>query len=245
VELPSYLDYELAVLQSNIAACHIKLEQWKEAIDACESGLAGLERELPTTKSKLKSKTKPKNGTHPNVVNSDTDSDSETHPPPPQTQNDTVIELPSDASDSELAQHIQSLNLSDARKADISRIRTKLLLRRARARSSLQPSSWTNLGGALEDYKTLSTPQYFSVLPVSDQKTVRKGLLELPARVNEAKEKEVGEMMGKLKELGNGILKPFGLSTDMFKMVQDEKTGGWSMNFGQGGGGAGGEGATK
>ena len=60
-------------------------------------------------------------------------------------------------------------------------------------------------------------------------------------------------MMGKLKEvgffdflpqsclangalqLGNGILKPFGLSTDMFKMKKDEATGGYNMSFGQGG----------
>lgn len=244
-QLPSYLDYELAVLQSNIAACHVKLEQWKEAIDACESGLAGLERELPTKsksktktadKSKVKGRRKHNNTPKTNGFNSDTDSEPDVQEPSQQPPDDTVVELPSDASDSELTAHISALNISDARRNDITRIRTKLLLRRARAKSSLTPATWTNLGGALEDYKLLSTPEYFSSLPQSDKKTVQRGLVALPTRVNEAKEKEVGEMMGKLKELGNGILKPFGLSTDMFKMVKDENSGGWSMNFDQGGG---------
>lgn len=71
-------------------------------------------------------------------------------------------------------------------------------------------------------------------LPIPDKRIVQNALATLPPRINEAKEKEMGEMMGKLKELGNGILKPFGLSTDMFNMVKDEKTGGYSMNFDQG-----------
>ena len=44
----------------------------------------------------------------------------------------------------------------------------------------------------------------------------------------------MGDMMGKLKELGNGILKPFGMSTEDFKMVKDEKTGGYSLSIGKG-----------
>jgi len=58
-----------------------------------------------------------------------------------------------------------------------------------------------------------------------------KALATLGPRVEEVKTKEMGEMMGKLKQLGNGILKPFGLSTDNFNMVKDEKTGGYSLSF--------------
>lgn len=71
-------------------------------------------------------------------------------------------------------------------------------------------------------------------LPPQDLKIVRQALTSLPPRINAAKEREMGEMMGKLKELGNGILKPFGLSTENFKMTKDENTGGYSLNFQQG-----------
>ena len=66
-----------------------------------------------------------------------------------------------------------------------------------------------------------------------DRNTVQKALRQLPPRLEEAKQKETSEMIGKLKQLGNGILKPFGLSTDNFNMVKDEKTGGYSLQFNQ------------
>lgn len=122
-------------------------------------------------------------------------------------------------------------DVSDAgkRKADIERIRGKALMRRARARSA--QGGWAVLQGAEEDFKALSK---MSGLGDAEKKLVQRQLRELPPRVKAAQEKEMGEMMGKLKELGNGILRPFGLSTDMFKMVKDEKTGGYSMSFEQG-----------
>ena len=67
-----------------------------------------------------------------------------------------------------------------------------------------------------------------------DRRLVLKQIRELPARTSAAKDHEMGDMMGKLKELGNGLLRPFGISTDNFQMVKDEKTGGYSMNFRQG-----------
>jgi tetratricopeptide (TPR) repeat protein len=227
-ELPSYLDYELAVLQSNIAACHVKLEQWKEAVSACEKGLESLERELPTkpkskSKTKRKPKAKPKEGANGHISDTDSEPDLKTA-----DLSATVVELPSDADD-ELQAQLNALNLSSARRTDITRIRSKLLLRRARS-TSFPEAKWSDLGTALADYTTLSKPPYFDILPPSDQKTVRRALVELRPRVEEAKNKEVGEMMGKLKQVGDGILGRFGLSTDMFKMVQGEG-GGWNLSF--------------
>ena len=266
-ELPRYLDYDMAVLQSNIAACHLKMEQWKDAVEACERGIESLEREMPT-KAKQRDKDVKKRarsgwdkegqketnaGKESMKFNSDTESEpsSPVHRPEAEDgkRDDTVVELPSD--DDDAATALSKLNISDDRKADITRIRVKLLLRRARARSSMPPSSsfspsstskdkdakdssgstWSNLGSALEDYKLLqSTPQYWECLPASDRKTVRQALVELPPKVEEAKQREVGEMMGKLKDLGNTVLKPFGLSTENFKMVQGEG-GGYSLSF--------------
>jgi hypothetical protein len=100
------------------------------------------------------------------------------------------------------------------------------------------PSPLTTIQNAdfLIDYKLLLF-KYPHLLPASDLKTVQTALRTLPNQINAAKEKEVAEMMGKLKDLGNGILKPFGLSTDMFKMQQGPD-GGYSMSFeGSGGGG--------
>lgn len=79
------------------------------------------------------------------------------------------------------------------------------------------------------DYQTLSPLS--STLAPSDAKIVNTALRSLPAQIAAAKEKEMGEMMGKLKELGNGFLKPFGLSTDSFKFEKDEKTGGYSIGM--------------
>ncbi len=261
-ELPVYLDYELAVLQSNVAACHLQLKEWKEAIASAERGLDNLERELPMPKPKDDKKKDNKDGTQANGKKETEQADD---------HDNKIIELPDDQDEDQTTEMLKKLDISDQRKSDITRIRTKLLLRRARAKvmiceppaptapkpaSFLDPdnptttaestqkekkepsprepvSHWSNLSAALSDYHTLATPEYFHNLPSSDQKTVIEMLRTLPPRVEAAKKAEVDEMMGKLKQLGNGILKPFGLSTDMFKMVQDPNTGGWSMNFDQ------------
>ncbi|TGJ83631.1 hypothetical protein E0Z10_g5131 [Xylaria hypoxylon] len=209
---PHYLDYELAVLKSNIAACHLKLEQYKEAIQSATESLDGLSR---SEKAALES-----------VERSSEDPEKDA-----QEEEDELEEIVSAGAQKSAPAIVEETDAQQAarkRRDDILRIKAKALMRRARAKSEL--GGWSNLSGAEEDYKTLST---MANLTSADEKIVRTQLRTLPPRAKAAQEKEMGEMWGKLKDLGNGILNPFGLSTDNFQMVKDEKTGGYSMNFNQ------------
>ncbi|KAL4864397.1 hypothetical protein BDV12DRAFT_176283 [Aspergillus spectabilis] len=200
---PNYLDYDVAVLRSNMAACYLKLEDWKAAVDSATACIEGLDRVIPrsTKEGEESSNIQP--------VGSD----------------EAVVELSGEDEVAEQEQ-LQKIKESDERKRDVLRIRAKALMRRARAKTEL--GGWGNLQGAEEDYKILAAMEN---LPVEDRRIVQRALRELPARINKARESEMGEMMGKLKDLGNGILKPFGLSTDNFNFVQDPNTGGYSVNF--------------
>jgi tetratricopeptide (TPR) repeat protein len=213
---PSYLDYELAVLRSNIAACHLKLEEWKEAVSHATAALDGLDR-LEKGEKEAQEK---------EDAAAEKDDDDEVE--------EEIVSSGAAKAGPSLAKEESDPAVVAAlrRREDILRIRAKALMRRARARS--EQGGWSNLEGALEDYKALSSMKNLSP---SDARLVQGQLRSLPPRAKAAQEKETAEMWGKLKELGNGLLKPFGLSTDNFQMVKDEKTGGYSMNF-QGGGGS-------
>ena len=67
----------------------------------------------------------------------------------------------------------------------------------------------------------------------ADRRMVDDALRSLPSTLDSAKQAEVSEMMSKLKDLGNGILKPFGLSTNNFQFTKDDASGGYSMQFDQ------------
>ncbi|WAO90616.1 Hypothetical protein NCS54_00805000 [Fusarium falciforme] len=211
---PKYLYFPRAVVYSNIAACHLKLEQWKDAIKAASDALSSLEKleqKDPLLNPDGKKEEEEKKKEQDDDVEEETVSSGATRAAPaPDSTDDAVKTL----------------------KADIQRIRSKSLMRRARARS--EAGGWQNLAGAEEDYKALAAKP--ESLAPADLRIVRTQLRQLPPRTKAAQEKEMGEMWGKLKDLGNGILKPFGLSTENFQMVKDEKTGGYSMNFQPGGG---------
>ncbi|KAL2159492.1 hypothetical protein VTH06DRAFT_2497 [Thermothelomyces fergusii] len=216
---PNYLEFELAVLRSNIAACHLKLEEWKEAISNATSALDGLDR-LERQEKEREEQEKQEQ--------SSTAAGSSTGGEPADAEADIISAgaakagPPLFAGPAEDAAEAARLKRRD----DIARIRAKALMRRARARSEL--GGWSNLEGAIEDYKRLAG---MSNLTTADRKIVNAQLRALPPLAKAAQERETAEMWAKLKELGNGLLKPFGLSTDNFQMVKDEKTGGYSVNF--------------
>ncbi|KAM3956845.1 tetratricopeptide repeat protein 1 [Aphomia sociella] len=64
-------------------------------------------------------------------------------------------------------------------------------------------------------------------------KEAMKATVRLPPLIEEKNEKLKTEMLGKLKDLGNMLLKPFGLSTENFQMEQDPESKGYKINFKQ------------
>ncbi|EFW99356.1 tetratricopeptide repeat protein 1 [Grosmannia clavigera kw1407] len=214
--LPAHHDYDLAVLRSNMAACHLKMEAWKEAVTAATQALDALEREKREKEGGEKEK-------------EEKEGDKKEEPSEDEVEEEII------SAGASKAAPIAKAALTPAQMAarDRERIRAKVLLRRGRARAML--GGWSNLSGAEEDYRALAALEPDSTaLTAADRRLIQTQLRQLPARTKAAQEAEMGEMWGKLKELGNGILRPFGMSTDNFKMVRDEKTGGYSMNFQQG-----------
>lgn len=206
---PNYLDYELAVLRSNVAACHLKLQEWKEAVESAEKGITNLENLEP-----LPTLPKPK------------DSRKEGKDAVEEANGDGIEEV-----SEEVEERIANLQKSGRTLDEVRKLQIKLLMRRAKAKAEL--GTWANLQGADEDYRTLLSPTMQGFLSPTDLKSVKEASKALTPRLNEAKEREMGEMMDKLKGLGNSVLGMFGMSTDNFQFVKDEKSGGYSMNFNQ------------
>lgn len=119
---PNYLEFEIAVLKSNIAACHLKLEDWKEAVVAATAALEGLDKLQGVTKETGEAK-----------------DGGELHPVEEEADEEIVSAGAAKAEDTSEA----------ARKKDgVDRIRAKALMRRAKARSEL--GGWSALQGAEE-----------------------------------------------------------------------------------------------
>jgi len=102
---------------------------------------------------------------------------------------------------------------------DLNDKHTKALLRRAQLYKKCD-----KLDESLADYE-----QYLKLVP--DDSFAKKMVHELGVQIQERNEKVKTEMFGKLKDLGNTILKPFGLSTENFQLVKNPENGSYSVNF--------------
>ncbi|XP_051903016.1 tetratricopeptide repeat protein 1 [Hippocampus zosterae] len=95
----------------------------------------------------------------------------------------------------------------------------KALLRRAELYEQTE-----QLEKALDDYQAVLERD-------PEQTAARRACARLPQQIHEKNEKLKAEMLGKLKDLGNLVLRPFGLSTNNFQVNQDAATGSYSINF--------------
>jgi tetratricopeptide (TPR) repeat protein len=180
---PNYLDYDVAVLRSNISACYLKLNDWKAAVDAATASIERLDKIVPPSSQDKGSG----ESSQPKAAETDT------------KDSDAVVEITGDEEEAE--KELQRLQELDKKRADVLRIRAKALMRRAKAKSQL--GGWANLQGAVEDYQALAAMEN---LPSDDKRIVQRALRELPERLNQAKEKEMGEMMSKLKDVSISAL---------------------------------------
>ncbi|XP_060942239.1 tetratricopeptide repeat protein 1 [Limanda limanda] len=94
----------------------------------------------------------------------------------------------------------------------------RALLRRAELYEQTE-----KLDEALEDYKKVLERD-------PSQTSAGQACMRLPQQIQEKNEKLKEEMLGKLKDVGNMILRPFGLSTNNFQVNQDQ-SGSYSINF--------------
>jgi tetratricopeptide (TPR) repeat protein len=124
---PNYLDYEVAVLKSNISACQLKLEDWKEAVKSATEALDGLERLQKREAEEREKKILEKQ--------------------------EEIEEIISEAAKKLPQREEEKPNSEKKRIADMERIRAKALMRRAKARS--EQGGWSVLQGAEEG--TLTT----------------------------------------------------------------------------------------
>lgn len=148
---PNYLDYEIAILKSNIAACFIKLEDWKAAVDSATEALDRLDRilQVSSSLSSFKGKDMEKE-------------DEEVH----NNFDGKVVEITAEGGgEQEEKDALAALQKQDKQKVDGQRIRAKALLRRARAKSEL--GGWANLQAAHEGILPAPSHSLYKIPPLT------------------------------------------------------------------------------
>lgn len=159
----------------------MKLEDWKAAVESATTSLEHLDKVISSATPSNKQ-----------------DVPKETEAPATQAEgNDTVVEISGEDAEAE-EKELKRLRDQDEQRTNVMRIRAKSLMRRAKAKS--QMGGWASLQGAAEDYQALNEMEG---LPSNEKRIVQRALLELPDRIKEAREKEMGEMISKMKDVSN------------------------------------------
>ncbi|KAA8916118.1 hypothetical protein TRICI_001769 [Trichomonascus ciferrii] len=106
----------------------------------------------------------------------------------------------------------------------------KARMRRAMANEKLD--TWAALEAALEDLCKVRDQLENSGDSKDDNllKDTKSRIAALEPKIKTKQQQETQEMMGKLKDLGNGFLSNFGMSLDNFKLNQNPD-GGYSINM--------------
>ncbi|KAL1898760.1 hypothetical protein Cpir12675_001763 [Ceratocystis pirilliformis] len=251
--------FEAAVLHSNIAACQLKLQEWPEAIKSASSALAELDK-LEQLKQDIPPDSAPTLLDSPPPQAGEGDADEEIisagaakaqplPPPPLSAEKSDILRIRCKAlmrrarARSEVGGWQNLVGAEEDYKL-LAGISPAPAPTPSAASSATTTTTTTPPTPVPAVTKTTDSPVpppqspnfnagVHTILSPADKKIVRAQLAALPPRIKSAQEAEMAEMWGKLKSLGNGILKPFGLSTDNFQMAKDEKSGGYSMNFNQ------------
>lgn len=121
-----------------------------------------------------------------------------------------------------IQKELKDLAIADCTKSlELNDTYLKALVRRAKLYEDTD-----KLDESLADYKRI-----LELEPGNGE--ARAVIPRLNQKIEVRNEKLKEEMLGKLKDLGNMILRPFGLSTNNFQMQQDPNTGSYSVNFDQ------------